>query len=112
MKTIVKNPEELEWVKNPMHKDTYLKTILDEYDNQNIIVRLAKIMPGGEIVPHTHENQETFYFLKGNGLALINGEKTRVKEGQLVNAPAGCEHGVINDTDSELILYAVFSPLK
>ncbi|TZE81326.1 cupin domain-containing protein [Calorimonas adulescens] len=112
MKSIVKNPSEVAWVKNPIHKETYLKTILDEDDNENILVRLARIMPGGEIVPHTHENQETFYFLEGEGLALVNGERIRVKEGQLVNAPAGCEHGVINDTDKEILLYAVFSPLK
>ncbi len=112
MGTIVKNTQEIEWVKNPAHRDTYIKTILDENDNQNIIVRMVRIMAGGELVPHTHDNQETFFFLKGEGLALVNGQRIRAEQGQVINAPAGCEHGVINDTDSEIILYAVFSPIK
>ncbi|AYO29345.1 cupin domain-containing protein [Biomaibacter acetigenes] len=110
--TIVKKIDDEKWVKNPIHREVYLNTLLDENENQNVIVRLAKILPGGEILPHTHKNQETFYFLEGEGSVLINGERKRVKKGELVNAPAGCEHGILNDTSEEILLYCVFSPIQ
>jgi quercetin dioxygenase-like cupin family protein len=110
--TIVKKIDDKKWVKNPIHREVYLNTLLDENENQNVIVRLAKILPGGEILPHTHKNQETFYFLEGEGSVLINGERKRVKKGELVNAPAGCEHGILNDTSEEILLYCVFSPIQ
>ena len=110
--TIVKKINDEKWVKNPIHREVYLNTLLDENENQNVIVRLAKILPGGEILPHTHKNQETFYFLEGEGSVLINGERKRVKKGELVNAPAGCEHGILNDTSEEILLYCVFSPIQ
>ena len=111
MKTIVKKIDDSEWVKNPAHRELYVNTLLDDRDNENVVVRLAKLMPGGEILPHTHKNQETFYFLDGEGSVLINGERKRVGKGELVNAPAGCEHGIINDTGKEILLYCVFSPI-
>jgi quercetin dioxygenase-like cupin family protein len=111
MEAIVKNLREDGWVKNPAHREVYLNTLLDEKENDHVMIRVAKIMPGGEILPHTHKNQETFYFLEGEGSVLVNGERRRIGKGELVNAPAGSEHGIINDTDREILLYCVFSPI-
>ncbi|MDI3481213.1 MAG: hypothetical protein PWQ97_868 [Tepidanaerobacteraceae bacterium] len=112
MQTLIKKADEKKWAKNSSHREVYINTLLDETENKNIIVRLAKIMPGGEIMPHTHENQETIYFLEGEGSVLADGERRRVKKGGLVNVPAGCEHGILNDTDGELLLYCVFAPIR
>lgn len=109
--TIIKKIDDSKWVKNSTHREVYLNTLLDESENQHVVVRLAKILPGGEILPHTHKNQETMFFLEGEGSVLVNGERKRVKMGELVNAPAGCEHGILNDTQKELLLYCVFSPI-
>lgn len=111
MKAIVKNLKDEKWVKNPSHKEVYLTTLLDEKENENVIIKVVKIMPGGEILPHIHKNQETFFFLEGEGSVLVNGERRRVGKGGLVNVPAGSEHGVVNDTDKEILLYCVFSPI-
>lgn len=111
MEAKVKKTDENGWVKNPAYREVYLNTLLDESENEHVVVRLARILPGGEIMPHTHKNQETFYFLEGEGSVLVNGERKRVKKGELVNAPAGCEHGILNDTDREILLYCVFSPV-
>jgi len=111
MQTVVKKPDEGKWVKNPAHREVYLNTLLDENENLSVIVKLAKIMPGGEITPHTHKNQETIYFLEGEGNVLVNGRRKRVKKGEMVNAPAGCEHGILNDTGREILLYCVFAPI-
>lgn len=111
MRTVVKKPDESKWVKNPAHREVYLNTLLDENENLSVIVKLAKIMPGGEIMPHTHKNQETMYFLEGEGNVLVNGQRKIVKRGEMVNAPAGCEHGILNDTGREILLYCVFAPI-
>lgn len=111
MQMVIKKVDESKWVKNPAHREVYINTLLDENENKNVIVRLARIMPGGEIMPHTHKNQETFYFLEGEGSVLACGERKRVKKGELVNVPAGCEHGILNDTDREIVLYCVFAPI-
>lgn len=110
MEMIIRNEETLEWVKNPKHKEVYLKHLVTSKDNDRLSAHIVKIEKGGEIVPHTHEIMEVFYFMKGQGLALVNGERIKAEEGSVIIAPAGAEHGLINDGNEEIILFSVFSP--
>lgn len=110
MEMKIRNEEALEWVENPKHREVYLKHLVTSKDNDRLSAHIVKIEKGGEIVPHTHEIMEVFYFMKGQGLALVNGERIKADEGSVIIAPAGTQHGLINDGDEELILFSVFSP--
>lgn len=110
MNTIIKNQESVEWVKNPKHKDVYLRHLATSENNDRLSSHIVRIEKGGEIVPHTHEVLEVFYLMKGQGSALVNGKRMNAAAGDCIIAHPGEEHGLINTGEDEILLYAVFSP--
>ena len=63
---------------------------------------------GATIGLHTHEDScEVIYFLSGRGSVLFDGELTPVRAGQCHYCPKGHSHSLINDSDGELIFFAV-----
>ncbi|MFH9725771.1 cupin domain-containing protein [Streptomyces sp. NPDC017254] len=68
-------------------------------------VDLAVLPPGTSIGRHRHgRDRETYIVLSGGGLMYRDGEEFRVEAGDIVvNAPFG-EHGLSNDSDTDLAL--------
>jgi len=64
---------------------------------------------------HEHENvEQVYYFIKGCGKMLIDGQEYPVKEGDAVHLPPETQHQVINDGEDEiehLIISAIVEPL-
>jgi quercetin dioxygenase-like cupin family protein len=110
MEAILRNQKDIEFSKHPKHIEVYKKDLTNNDENGRLSAHLLRVMPGGEIVPHTHEVLEVFYILSGNGSALVNGERQTATAGSVVIAPAGSEHGLKNDGNEIIELYAVFSP--
>jgi quercetin dioxygenase-like cupin family protein len=110
MNTIMKNQKDIEFFKHPKHIEVYKKDLTNNDENGRLSAHILKVMPGGEILPHTHEVLEVFYIKTGRGTALINGEHQAAEAGSIIIAPAGSEHGLKNDGTEVIELYAVFSP--
>lgn len=68
-------------------------------------IDLAVLPPGTSIGRHRHgRDRETYIVLSGSGLMYRDGEVFRVGAGDIVvNEPFG-EHGLSNDSDTELAL--------
>ena len=63
---------------------------------------------GATIGEHVHENDcEIMYFLSGRGSVLYDGERLPVEEGQCHYCPKGHAHSLINDSDGDLVFFAV-----
>ncbi len=72
---------------------------------------IMTIPPGGEIGVETHdENDQILSFVSGLGKAVVEGETTGVKAGDVVVVPAGKEHNFLNDGPNPLVLYTVYGP--
>ncbi len=110
MEAILRNQNDIEFVRHPKHIEVYKKDLTNNKENGRLSTHYLHIMPGGEIVPHTHEVLEVFYLISGCGSALVNGERQRAIAGSVIIAPAGSEHGLKNDSTEIIELYAVFSP--
>lgn len=110
MKAIIRNHNDIEFAKHPKHIEVYKKDITNNDENGRLSAHYLNIMPGGEIVPHTHEVLEVFYIMSGSGSALVNGERILAEAGSVIVAPPGSEHGLKNDGSEIIELYAVFSP--
>lgn len=68
----------------------------------------GKLAPGASIGLHTHEtNSEIIYVLEGNGKVLYDGEYETVGAGSCHYCPKGHEHSLINDSQADLIFFAV-----
>lgn len=76
--------------------------------DENNKILLGKLVPGASVGEHTHEgNSEIMYFLQGTGKVLYDGTYEKVGPGVCHYCPMGHSHSVINDSDAELIFFAV-----
>ena len=56
--------------------------------------------PGQSQKPHTHDDQDKIYYvLEGSGRFSLGGKEERLPPGEALVAPAGVEHGLVNDGD-------------
>eukprot|EP00088_Acartia_fossae_P023621 TRINITY_DN24635_c0_g1_i1.p1 TRINITY_DN24635_c0_g1~~TRINITY_DN24635_c0_g1_i1.p1 ORF type:complete len:149 (-),score=29.61 TRINITY_DN24635_c0_g1_i1:56-502(-) len=65
---------------------------------------LVKFKPGQELPLHIHNPPEIYYILKGSPILKLGDEKIRSKPMDCVTIPSNCPHGLVNDTDQEVLL--------
>lgn len=76
-------------------------------DERNRIMR-GRLVPGASIGLHTHDtSSEVIFFLEGSGKTVLDGKEERVRAGMCHYCPKGHSHTLINDTDEDLVFYAV-----
>ena len=67
-----------------------------------------KLIPGASIGLHTHEDgSEIIYILEGDGKVLYDGAEERVSAGVCHYCPKGHSHTLINDSQADLLFFAV-----
>ena len=53
---------------------------------------------------HCHKNRDEIWnIISGEGEAIVDGEKRKVKAGDVVVMPAGCRHTIIAETELKII---------
>ncbi|MGN0172271.1 MAG: cupin domain-containing protein [Acutalibacteraceae bacterium] len=76
-------------------------------DDQNRILR-GRLAPGASIGLHCHEeSSEILYILEGRGCVLFDGQREPLEAGVCHYCPKGHEHSLINDSDADLVFFAV-----
>ena len=69
------------------------------------------VAPGQEQKAHTHDAQDkVYYVLKGAGRFSLAGNAEKLGEGEALVAPAGVEHGLLNDGPTPLVVLVVVAP--
>ena len=70
------------------------------------------LQPGEEIGMERHEDGDQFIRVEaGEGEAVLDGQRHKLRDGSAVVVPAGTEHNVTNTSQSEpLRLYTVYTP--
>ncbi len=82
-------------------------------ESQAAVVVAWYIKPGQEIAAHIHPHgQDTWTILKGKGKYYLDrsGNTKSIVAGDVVIAPIGCVHGVLNQNDEPLVFISVVSP--
>jgi quercetin dioxygenase-like cupin family protein len=60
---------------------------------------------------HTHEAQDkVYYVLDGQGRFALGGDEHHLSAGDALVAPAGVEHGLVNDGPERLLVLVVVTP--
>jgi mannose-6-phosphate isomerase-like protein (cupin superfamily) len=85
----------------------FRKEILTNEHSQLVLMSVA---PGDDIGEETHEVDQILIFVSGSGEAVLNGERSAVKENSLVVVPAGTRHNFINTGGRPLQLFTIYSP--
>lgn len=76
-------------------------------DEKNRIM-YSKLVPGASIGYHKHETgSEIIYILQGKGKALYDAGEEELYSGICHYCPKGHSHSVINNSDEDLIFFAV-----
>ena len=72
---------------------------------------VMSLKAGEDIGEEVHETVDQFIRVEsGDGLAVLNGEETKISDGFAVVIPAGTKHNIINQGDSEMKLYTIYTP--
>lgn len=81
------------------------------FETSNFFCDVYGLEPGQEQKVHSHENADKVYLvLEGSGTFVI-GEKTLVLgPNEIVCAPAGAPHGVVNSSGSRLSVLVFMTP--
>lgn len=82
------------------------------YSGHHSQLVLMSLRPGEDIGSEVHaDNDQFFRFESGRGRVVIDGNEYAVADGDAIIVPAGAEHNIINNSDSEpLKLYTIYSP--
>jgi len=69
------------------------------------------VAPGQSQRAHTHDAQDKIYYvLEGSGRFSLGGTDERLAAGEALVAPAGMEHGLVNDGAEPLLVLVVVAP--
>jgi mannose-6-phosphate isomerase-like protein (cupin superfamily) len=72
---------------------------------------LMSIPAGEEIGEEVHDDiDQVLAFVSGSGEAVIEGERTPVREGSVVVVPGATRHNFITTGNAPLKLYTVYTP--
>ena len=78
----------------------------------DVLVKLFALGPGGAFDPHVHDDCENvFHLLEGEIVITQDDTEETVTAPAVVHNPRGVEHGAKNDTDDRAILTASLCPL-
>lgn len=87
----------------------WFRKVLATGPNTQVVV--MSLPPGGEIGMETHPDvDQVLVFVSGEGAAILDGERSKVGPGSLVQVPAGTRHNFVNTGLKDLRLYTVYAP--
>ena len=72
---------------------------------------LMAVKPGEDLGEEVHDTvDQILVFVEGSGEAILEGEPSPVKEGDIVFVDAGTKHNFVNTGEIPLKLYTVYAP--
>ena len=89
--------------------EKFYKTTL--FRSDAMLLGLNCLEPGQVQEPHAHANQDKFYYVvEGKGRFWLGEARLDAAVGEVVWAPAGVLHGVVNESGSRLTLLVGIAP--
>jgi mannose-6-phosphate isomerase-like protein (cupin superfamily) len=78
---------------------------------ERTLVDLYCVAPGQSQKPHAHGGEDKVYcVVEGSGTFFLGGAQERLEAGDALVAPAGVDHGLVNDGTAPLLVLVVVSP--
>ena len=81
------------------------------FDSGRMFCDVYCFLPGQDQSIHKHhDSDKVYYVLEGKGKFRVNETEKELKAGEAVLAPASSDHGVENNSDSNLVLLVFMAP--
>lgn len=90
-------------------QETAGKAYAEFIQRPDMSVGIYKLDAGQPDLQSPHTEDEIYYVLSGEGMVIMDGQKTVVRPGSVVFVPAGQEHR-FSDYPTGLTLLVVFGP--
>ena len=82
-----------------------------EHDaDTDLTITWVTVEPGSEQVRHSHEPEQVYVILAGEGLMTVGDEERTVSAGTLVHIPSETEHGIENTGGGPLEYVSAATP--
>jgi mannose-6-phosphate isomerase-like protein (cupin superfamily) len=90
-------------------RNSFFREVVSTGPHAQVVV--MSIPPAGEIGEEIHDGvDQVLVFVEGEGVAVLEGERSPVTPGRLVHVPAGMRHNFVNEGAVDLKLYTVYAP--
>jgi Mannose-6-phosphate isomerase len=87
----------------------YFREVVSTGPHAQVVV--MSIPAGGDIGEEVHPDvDQVLVFVDGEGVAVLEGQRSPVRAGRLVHVPAGTRHNFVNEGSVDLKLYTVYAP--
>jgi len=81
-----------------------------EVPDTDLTITRVTVDPGSSQVCHSHEPEQVYVILAGEGLMSVGDDQQTVGAGDLVHIPSNTEHGVENTGDQPLEYLSAATP--
>ncbi len=90
-------------------ENTNFRKVLFTGQRSQLVV--MNIPVDGEIGEEMHTNvEQSLFFMQGKAKAILDGNETRVGEGDVVVVTPGTRHNIVNVGTEPLLIYTVYAP--
>ena len=76
----------------------------------NLSITLVEMEPGGFQHLHSHEQEQAYYVIEGEGILSVDDEERSVAEGDCIFIPSFARHGLKNTGSTPLTYVSASSP--
>ena len=90
--------------------ESFLLVSATTCDAENLSITIVEMEPGGFQHLDSHEPEQMYYILEGQGLMNVDGEERRVQAGDCIFFPSFVEHGLKNTGEGVLRYLSAASP--
>ena len=92
-------------------RNSFFREVVSTGPHAQVVV--MSIPPAGEIGEEVHHDvDQVLVFVEGEGVAVLEGQRSPVSPGRLVHVPAGTRHNFVNEGSVDLKLYTVYTAPK
>ncbi len=78
--------------------------------SQNLAAVMFFVAPHGSLPVGSHETEEVYIILEGQGTGTIGGQTVALEKGMFIHLPPWCEHGLENTGDEPLVILICTAP--
>ena len=87
--------------------DTFRTVLFTGAHSQLVVMSL---LAGEEIGEEAHEEDQLFYFVDGEGEAVLDGRRSALEEHDVLCIPAGTRHNIRNTGGEPMKLFTIYAP--
>ncbi|MDY6780780.1 MAG: cupin domain-containing protein [Halobacteria archaeon] len=87
-----------------------LHTASDDVPDTQLTVTWVEVEPGASQMEHSHEPEQVYVIVSGEGIMRVGEDERRVESGDLARIPSNTEHGIENTGDTTLEYVSAATP--